>query len=77
MKDITRGCSSNNTSSEEVVERAVFDDSQIDLDQLQRKAYNYRWATVPDNVIPLTAADSDFPVAKPIREAMAKYIDEG
>lgn len=77
VKDITRGCSSNNTSSEEVVERAVFDDSQIDLDQLQRKAYNYRWATVPDNVIPLTAADSDFPVAKPIREAMAKYIDEG
>jgi aspartate/methionine/tyrosine aminotransferase len=73
----SRGCSSYNASSEEAVEPAVFDDSQIDLDQLRRKAYNYRWATVPDDVIPLTAADSDFPVARPIREAMAKYINEG
>ena len=54
-----------------------FSHSEIDTTQLKRKAYNYRWATVQPGVIPLTAADCDFPIAKPIRDAMTQYIQEG
>lgn len=44
---------------------------------LKRLAYNYRWATVPDGVIPLTAADSDMPVAPAITEAIAEFAKDG
>ena len=40
-----------------------FDNSNIYLEVLKKKAFNYRWAEVPDGVIPLTAADPDYPIA--------------
>lgn len=54
-----------------------FDDDNVNLDVLRRRAYNYRWAEVPQGVIPLTSADPDFPVAPQIRDAMAAYIADG
>ena len=48
----------------------LFDDSNVRLNVLKQRAYNYRWAEVDDGVIPLTAADPDFPVAEPVRQAM-------
>ena len=54
-----------------------FDDASVNLDVLRRRAYNYRWAEVPEGVIPLTSADPDFPVAPQIRDAMAAYVQDG
>ena len=56
---------------------ASFDNNQIKLDVLKKRAYNYRWAEVDEGVIPLTAADPDYPVAPEIREAMIDYINDG
>lgn len=47
------------------------------MDLLRKRAYNLRWATLPEDVIPLTAADPDFPVAVEIREAIKEYADGG
>ena len=41
----------------------LFSSSNINFDALRRKAFNFRWAEVEDGVIPLTAADPDFPAA--------------
>jgi aspartate/methionine/tyrosine aminotransferase len=54
-----------------------FQDENVDLDILKKRAFNYRWAEVPDGVIPLTAADSDFPAAPEVREALIEYIESG
>ena len=54
-----------------------FDNTEINFEVLKNRAYNYRWAEVTDGVIPLTAADSDFPCAKEIQEAVIKYIKDG
>ena len=54
-----------------------FDDDQVALDLLRQRAFNLRWATVDPDVIPLTAADPDFPVAPVIREAIADYASGG
>ena len=54
-----------------------FDNSNINLKVLKKKAFNYRWAEVPDGVIPLTAADPDYPIAKEIKQAMLDYVNEG
>ena len=54
-----------------------FDDRNVDLKALKRKAFNLRWAEVEDGVIPLTAADPDFPVAEEIKKAMMDYIEDG
>lgn len=56
---------------------ALFDDSNVKLNVLKERAYNYRWAEVEDGVIPLTAADPDFPVAPEVRQAMMDYIQGG
>ncbi len=56
---------------------ALFDDSNVKIDVLKKRAFNYRWAEVPEGVIPLTAADPDYPVAPEIREAMIDYINGG
>ena len=56
---------------------ALFDNSNIKLDVLKKRAFNYRWAEVPDGVIPLTAADPDYPVAPEIQEAMMDYVKDG
>jgi aspartate/methionine/tyrosine aminotransferase len=54
-----------------------FSNDKVNIEALRKKAFNYRWATLPEDVIPLTAADPDFPVAKPITEAIAKYTEDG
>jgi len=54
-----------------------FDPSRIDLSILKNRAYNLRWATVPEGVIPLTAADPDFKCAPVILEAIEKHVKDG
>ena len=59
----------------EIVEK--FTNEQVNLNILKKRAYNLRWAEVDDGVIPLTAADSDFPAPKEIADALVDYIKEG
>lgn len=54
-----------------------FEHKNIDLEVLKRKAFNLRWAEVPDGFIPLTAADMDYPCAPSIKKALLDYIEEG
>jgi aspartate/methionine/tyrosine aminotransferase len=54
-----------------------FSNDNIDLALLKKKAFNYRWAEVEEGCIPLTAADPDFKVAKPISKAIMDYAREG
>lgn len=54
-----------------------FDDNNINLSALKKKAYNYRWAEVPEGYIPLTAADPDYPCSENIKKAMMNYIEDG
>lgn len=55
----------------------LFAADQVDVPTLRARAFNYRWAAHPDGVIPLTAADSDFPVAGEILEALREYLRAG
>lgn len=52
----------------------MFDPTHVDLPTLRKRAHNLRWATVPPDVIPLTAADPDFPCPAPVTEAIAKFL---
>lgn len=54
-----------------------FDNNKVNLKLLKTRAYNLRWATQPEGVIPLTAADPDFGVAQPIRDAIISYTKDG
>ncbi len=54
----------------------MFNADSIDLKILKERAYNLRWATVPDGVIPLTAADPDFPCAPEIAEAICRFTKD-
>ncbi len=54
-----------------------FTNSEINLDVLKKRAYNLRWAEVEEGVIPLTAADPDFPASDKIRDALIEYIQGG
>ena len=54
-----------------------FADDQVPLAALRRQAFHLRWASQPDDVIPLTAADPDFAVAPVVREAIARQAAEG
>jgi aminotransferase len=54
----------------------MFEHSSINLDILKKRAFNLRWATVPEGVIPLTAADPDFPSAPEIAEAMIRFTKD-
>lgn len=54
-----------------------FDNKNINLDALKKKAFNFRWAEVPEGMIPLTAADPDYPCAPAIKKAMSDYIEDG
>ncbi|WP_106395405.1 pyridoxal phosphate-dependent aminotransferase, partial [Enhygromyxa salina] len=54
-----------------------FCDDAVNVELLRQRAFNLRWATLPPDVIPLTAADPDFPVAVEIREAIKRWIDGG
>lgn len=55
----------------------LFAHENIDFDRLREIAFNGRWAMQPEGVIPLTAADSDFPCAPEIREGLIDYINKG
>lgn len=55
----------------------TFDPSAVDLSILSARAYNLRWAELPKGVIPLTAADPDFPIAPAVKNALQSYIDGG
>jgi aspartate/methionine/tyrosine aminotransferase len=57
--------------------RSLFSDDAVRLDLLRERAFNLRWAQLPGDVIPLTAADPDFPVCPAIREQLAAYAAEG
>ena len=54
----------------------MFNRSSINLEILKQRAYNLRWATVPEGVIPLTAADPDFPSAPEIAEAICRFAKD-
>lgn len=54
-----------------------FDDDMVDLPLLRERAYNHRWAVHDPDVIPLTAADSDFPVCPEIVEALQRHLASG
>jgi aspartate/methionine/tyrosine aminotransferase len=54
-----------------------FSDDAVLLDLLRERAFNLRWAQQPADVIPLTAADPDFPVCEAIREELIRYVSEG
>ena len=51
---------------------SFFDDENVNLDVLKRKAYNLRWAEVEEGVIPLTAADPDFPCPPMVKTSNAR-----
>jgi len=54
----------------------MFTNSEIQFELLKKRAFNLRWAAVDKDVIPLTAADPDFPCAPEIGEAIAKYAKD-
>lgn len=45
-----------------------------DFATLRERAFNLRWATTDPDVIPLTAADPDLPVAQVVTKAIADYV---
>jgi aminotransferase len=54
----------------------MFDQSDVNLETLKKRAFNLRWATVPEGVIPLTAADPDFPIAPEIAESIIQFTKD-
>jgi aspartate/methionine/tyrosine aminotransferase len=54
-----------------------FSDDAVRLDLLRERAFNLRWAQQPADVIPLTAADPDFPVCPAVREELVRYVQDG
>ncbi len=54
-----------------------FTNENIKFDVLRQRAYNMRWAEQDADVIPLTAADHDFPCAPEVVQALQDYIKEG
>jgi len=54
----------------------MFQNASIDLDILKKRAFNLRWATVAEGVIPLTAADPDFRSAPEIAEAIIRFTKD-
>lgn len=54
----------------------MFDPNTVDLRILRKRAYNLRWATVPEGVIPLTAADPDFPSAPEIADSICRFAKD-
>lgn len=54
----------------------MFYNGSVNFEILKRRAYNLRWATVPEGVIPLTAADPDFPCAPEIADEVCRFVKE-
>lgn len=55
----------------------MFTNNDINFEALKRKAYNGRWSTVEDGIIPLTAADPDFRTAPEIEQGIIEYLKDG
>ena len=56
--------------------RALFSHENVNRAKLGKRSY-MRWNALPDGVIPLTAADPDFPVAAEISEVVREFADDG
>jgi aminotransferase len=54
----------------------MFTHQEISFDILKKRAFNLRWASVAEGVIPLTAADPDFACAIQISEAINKFSSQ-
>jgi aspartate/methionine/tyrosine aminotransferase len=54
-----------------------FSDEDVPLKLLRERAFNLRWAQQPEGVIPLTAADPDFPVCPAVQEELIRYVKDG
>jgi cysteine-S-conjugate beta-lyase len=61
----------------ERAEQGSFSDNIVRLDLLRERAFNMRWAQQPADVIPLTAADPDFPICPAIQEQLVRYVRGG
>jgi aspartate/methionine/tyrosine aminotransferase len=57
--------------------KSFFSDDAVPLDLLRQRAFNLRWAQQPEGVIPLTAADPDFPVCPAVQEQLIRYVKDG
>ncbi len=57
--------------------QSLFTHENVNLPILKERAYNFRWAVQEADVIPLTAADSDFPVASVITDRLQAYLAAG
>ncbi|HEX7286289.1 MAG TPA: pyridoxal phosphate-dependent aminotransferase [Candidatus Angelobacter sp.] len=57
--------------------KTFFSDDAVPLELLRQRAFNLRWAQQPAGVIPLTAADPDFPICPAIEEELVRYVREG
>lgn len=57
--------------------QTLFTNESVNAEVLKRRAFNYRWAIHPPDVIPLTAADPDFPACPEVAEAIQNYLSEG
>lgn len=55
----------------------MFTNTEINFEALRKKAYNGRWATLEDGIIPLTAADPDFRMSHEIEQGIIDYIKDG
>lgn len=55
----------------------LFQHETVKMDVLKKRAYNGRWAEMKEGVIPLTAADSDFPAPQFVVDAIIDYVKEG
>jgi len=54
----------------------MFTHQNISFEILKERAFNLRWAAVPLDVIPLTAADPDFPCPQPIADAICAFANQ-
>lgn len=57
--------------------KTLFSDDAVRLDLLHERAFNLRWAQQPADVIPLTAADPDFPICPAIQQQLIQYVQDG
>jgi aspartate/methionine/tyrosine aminotransferase len=57
--------------------QSFFSHETINFEILRSLAFNKRWAEVEEGVIPLTAADSDFPAPPELLEELKKFISAG
>ena len=59
------------------IEPGSFSDNIVRLDLLRERAFNMRWAQQPADVIPLTAADPDFPICPAIQDRLVRHVRDG